>query len=337
MKIIINKYIIIFFSLSLSAMEVKLLFFFILLLIFKRAILEEDPYDFHKKGSFSLYSRNYAIFDPTGFKTNQEIYFELRANSFNKEELGYKFLNVLDDDFVTNIKNNLNYVSPQHKSKETTIVSSVAREIRNYAIKKSEGNYLILYFEYTGKIQIENTVKNKAIKNNLIEIIVPVVISVLAFAGFYYFYCRKKRCNKNNNNEAVVYNENTPNILNNQPYATYLPNSNMNNQSYNNNCLNMNKKKKKKNKKNNNMNQHMNNNINDNMKNNNDMNYCSNMANNNNNSINNNMMNNNNNSINSNMMNNNVIDQTNKLNQPYTSIPQSSNDHRTGYSSVQAS
>ena len=142
-------------------MEVRLLFFYIFLLIFKRAILEKDPYDFHKKGTFSLSSRNYAIFDPTGFKTNQEIYFELRAKSFNQEKLGYKFLNILDDDFATNIKNNLNYANPQHKSKETTIVSSSAREIRNYVVKKKEGNYLILYFEYTGIIQIENTLKNK--------------------------------------------------------------------------------------------------------------------------------------------------------------------------------
>ena len=319
-------------------MKVKFLFIYIFLLIFKKAILDIDSYDFHKKGTFSINSRNYAIFDPTEFKTNEEIYFELTANSFKKEQLGYKFLNTLDDDFDTNIKSNLNYVNPQKKSQEKTGSSSTARKIRNYVIKKREGNYLILYFEYTGRIEIKNTITNKAKKkkNNLPGIVAPIVISVLAIGFFYYIYYRKKKNNKNNNNEAVVYNENTPNIANNQPYATYLPNSNMNNQSYNNNCLNMKKKKKKKNN-NNNMNQQMNNNINDNMKNNNDINYCSNMANNNDNFINNNMMNNNNNSINNNLMNNNVIDQTNNLNQPYTSIPQSSNDHRTGYSSVQAS
>ena len=176
-------------------MKVKFLFIYIFLLIFKKAILDIDSYDFHKKGTFSINSRNYAIFDPTEFKTNEEIYFELTANSFKKEQLGYKFLNTLDDDFDTNIKSNLNYVNPQKKSQEKTGSSSTARKIRNYVIKKREGNYLILYFEYTGRIEIKNTITNKAKKKKIIclELLLLLLLVFWQLVFFIIFITERKR------------------------------------------------------------------------------------------------------------------------------------------------
>ena len=339
-------------------MNINLLFFYVFLFLFKKALLEEYTYHFHKKEKYSPTS-NYAIFDPSGFSIDQEMYFELNAKSFKSKKLGYKFLDDLDDNFLVNLKNDLMFVEPVHESEETSIISNIkTNEKKNYTIKRKDGKYLILYFEYTGSISIENTINDEGKKNNIIQIVIPVAIIVIGFGFlFYYFSCKRKKSQNENGaegngeNGVEQNNENPQYINNNQQDETYFQYNNMNNPEMKGNKLTINNKKKSnksKKNKNNMINNNMNNNMNYNMMNN--MNMNNNMSNN---------MNESNSSNRNNLIsdkgytymagniqinnNNPQINYTNQPyngttqspNQPYNGTPQSPNDNNIGYSSAQ--
>ena len=171
------------------------------------------------------------------------MYFELKATSFTSNKLGYKFLDVLDDNFLLNLKADLTFIEPVHQSDEKNTLTNIkTNELKNYTIKKQDGKYLILYFEYTGTISIENTINDEGKKNNIIEIVIPVVLSVIALGFFYYFYYKKKRCQ--NKNGVEENNENPQYINNNQQDETNIQYNNMNNPEMKGNKLTVNNEKK---------------------------------------------------------------------------------------------
>ena len=227
-------------------MNTNLLFFYVFLFLFNKAILEEYTYHFHKKETY-LPTSKYAIFDPSGFSIDEEMYFEIKAYTFTNNKLGYKFIDVLDDNFLENLKEDLTFAEPVHESEESSMLTSMKTgEKKNYTIKRKDGKYLILYFECTGSISIENTIYNSGKKNNIIAIVIPVLIFALAFGVFYYlFYYKKKKCpNKNGDEEVEENNENPQYINNNQQDETYLQYNNMNNPQIKGNKLTVNNKKK---------------------------------------------------------------------------------------------
>ena len=233
-------------------MNINLLFFYVFLFLFKKGLLEEYTFHFHKAEKY-LFKSNYAIFDPSGFSTDEEMYFELNAKSFKSKKLGYKFLDNLDDNFLVNLKEDLMFAEPVHESEETSIISNVkTNEKKNYTIKRKDGKYLILYFEYGGSISIENTINDKGKKNNIIQIVIPVALIVIGFGFFfYYFSCKRKRAQNENGDEGNVENgveqnnENPQYINNNQQDETYFQYNNMNNPEMKANKLTVNNKKKR--------------------------------------------------------------------------------------------
>lgn len=213
-------------------MNPNFLFFCVCIHIFNEIIC--SSYNFSKYGSFST-KEGHAIFDPTEFEIGEYMYFKITAKEFNNDELGYEYLDEIPDNYNFEFNDDKLTVKSHHKS-EGKDDDEIESETRFYKIEKKQqeignlkGNYLILYFDCDGKVEIENTKKDVG----KIKFIITLVISIIAVIAIiiltYFCVCRKKKDSnedkksdtnedKDKNNEN---NENNPNIINYNFQQTY--------------------------------------------------------------------------------------------------------------------
>ena len=191
-------------------------------------------------------SDNHIIFDSSDFKKDEEIYFKITADSFTKDYIEYKFYDeaapMSNPDFSTFSKATPSKTENEYENGEIKSVT------KYFTIKKSErdlgsleGKYLVIVFECTGNVLIENTKENEG-KITMIAIIVSVVVVVIVVVIIILCCCylkKKAAANGTTTNEVYVGNNN-----NNQKYnmnmnsgnnANVYSNNNYNNNNYNNN------------------------------------------------------------------------------------------------------
>ena len=208
----------------------------------------------HKKVTVPA-SDELIIFDSSDFDIGEEIYFKITADSFNKDYLLYKFF----DNGVSMSNDNLDNYKKANPSKTDNEYDggNIVSVTKYYTIKKDErvlgsikGKYLVIVFDCTGNVLIENTKENEG-KTTMIVVIVVVVVVVIAAAICIYCYCKKKKAlaegtttnevyvgNNNNNNQNYNMNMNSGNNAN--IYSNNYNNNNYNNNNYNNNNYNSN-------------------------------------------------------------------------------------------------
>ena len=196
------------------------------------------------------------IFDSSDFDIGEEIYFKIIADSFNKDYLLYKFF----DNGVSMSNDNLNNYKKANPSKTDNEYDggNIVSVTKYYTIKKDErelgsikGKYLVIVFDCTGNVLIENTKENEG-KTTMIVVIVVVGVVVIAAAIWIYCYCKKKKALAEGTTTNEVYVGNNNNINNNQNYNMNKNsgnnaniysnnyNNNYNNNNYNNNNYNNN-------------------------------------------------------------------------------------------------
>ena len=187
----------------------------------------------------------HIIFDSSDFKKGEEIYFKVTADSFNEDYLLYKFFDdgasMANDELDTYKKATPSKTDNEYDGGEIVSVT------KYFTIKKDErdlgsleGKYLVIVFDCTGNVLIENTKEDEG-KTTMIVIIVVVVVVVIAVAICIFCYCRRRKAlaNGTTTNEVYVGN-NDPNYNMNTGNNANVYNKNYNNNNYNNNNYNNN-------------------------------------------------------------------------------------------------
>ena len=246
-------------------MKILIILNYILIFLLNFSLESSEGYNFGKYKTYST-RQKYAIFDPTGFNIGDTMYFKITAK-FNDDYLYYIYLDTLEnlnDKIDDEQSNNWFYVKEYNNVED----EDDDEEIKYFKIVKNkddigelEGKYLILIFDCTGRVEIENTEDDEG-KKVLIYSIVFSVVGIVIIAIIAYFCCfRNQKCpcsckksneenvknkqtqinvyqkeNEENQMENIKQNYNNQNIQNNN-YNTYN-----NYRNYNNNkTLNINK------------------------------------------------------------------------------------------------
>ena len=134
-----------------------------------------------------------VIFESNDFSEGDSMFFKIKINKDCKSTLDYKYY-----DTSEGISSFTEYSVSQKSSHTTKVQKSVTSKILYFTIEKksteyngSNGNYLFLNIDCNGKIDFENTEKDKS---NYITIIVLVVTlsAITIFSIVFYCYKRKK-------------------------------------------------------------------------------------------------------------------------------------------------
>ena len=211
----------------------------------------------------------HIIFDSSDFKKGEEIYFKVTADSFNEDYLLYKFFD--DGASMANVDLDTYKKATPSKTDNEYDGEEIVSVTKYFTIKKDErdlgsleGKYLVIVFDCTGNVLIENTKENEG-KTTMIVIIVVVVVVVILVAICIFCYCKRRKAlaNGTTTNEVYVGN-NDPNYNMNPGNNANVYNKNYNNNNYNNNYNNNNYNNNNYNNNNYNNNNYNNNNYNSN-------------------------------------------------------------------------
>ena len=244
-------------------MRIHILFSILLILIIKESISDDGT---GGAGSTTSYvfkidlkkyekctvpsSDRHIIFDSSEFNKDEEIYFKITADIFNKDEILYQFFD--DAAAMSNVDFNTYKTAKCSKTDKEFNHGDVVSQTNYYTIKKSErdlgsleGKYLVIVFNCEGNVLIENTKENEG-DTTLIAIIVVVVVVAIVAAICIFCYCRRKKLAAQNaatTNEVYVDNNNqnyNMNMNSGNNVNVYSNNNNYNNNNYNNNNYNNN-------------------------------------------------------------------------------------------------
>ena len=169
---------------------------FILIIYFSNN--DSNIENYLEKGKKLKTVKNYVIFDSGSFRNGQKMNFILKSESFCDEKLKYVYLDDLDDFGPdTELLYDVSFSKEENQFKKKVLFSKT----KYFTIKKNKkeyegqkGKYLLLYFECSGNVEIENG-KKKLSGGIIFLIILNVIIALFALlaAAYYFLYYRKKK------------------------------------------------------------------------------------------------------------------------------------------------
>ena len=134
-----------------------------------------------------------VIFESNDFSAGDNMFFKIKINKECKSDLDYKYY-----DTSEGISSFTEYSVSQKSSETTKVQKSVTSKTLYFTIEKktteyngSNGNYLFLNIDCNGKIDFENTEKDKS-NDTLIIVLVIVFSAIIIFSIVIYCYKRKK-------------------------------------------------------------------------------------------------------------------------------------------------
>ena len=133
-----------------------------------------------------------VIFESNDFSAGDKMFFKIKINKQCTKDLDYKYY-----DTSEGISSFTEYSVSQKTSETTKVQGSVTSKTLYFTIEKksteyngSNGNYLFLNIDCNGKIDFENTEKDKS--NNTTIIVLVVVLSVILIFGIIMYYYKRK-------------------------------------------------------------------------------------------------------------------------------------------------
>ena len=133
-----------------------------------------------------------VIFESNDFSSGDNMFFKIKINKECQKDLDYEYY-----DTSEGISSFTEYSVSKKSSETTSVQGSVTSTTLYFTIEKksteyngSNGNYLFLNIDCNGKIDFENTEKDKS--NNTTIIVLVVVLSVILIFGIIMYYYKRK-------------------------------------------------------------------------------------------------------------------------------------------------
>ena len=213
-------------------MKFKFIQLFLIFNLIQILLLEGQEYDFGKYGTYKTLEYC-SIFNPTEFEIGETMFFKITAKEFNDDYLYYEYLDDLENyEFnfeikkLHEVKYYYNYEPDEDSNNKPIHYFKIIKKKED--LGDLQGKYLLLYCNFEGTAEIENTEKDEG-KTVQIYTIVFSIIGVLIIAIICYFCYFRKKCKKdkdiNDNNEINVVQYNPQN---NEQKKENIENSNLN-------------------------------------------------------------------------------------------------------------
>ena len=136
-----------------------------------------------------------VIFESNEFSSGDNMFFKIKINKECKSDLEYEYY-----DASEGISSFTEYSVSQKSSETTRVQGSVTSKILYFTIEKksteyngSNGNYLFLNIDCNGKIDFENTEKDKSNDSLIIVVVVTVVFLVIIIVIIGVYCCKRKK------------------------------------------------------------------------------------------------------------------------------------------------
>ena len=148
-----------------------------------------------KHGSIDVNGSNGGIImDTKDFNIGDEIYLIINATKFINNKIYYEFVDDLENYTPKSYYEDYDSVEPSKSKYEN------GKQIKYYTIRKNygqlsnniKGNFLIIYFECTGKVTIKNTVENQG-KLSTGAIVAIVIVLLIIIVGAIACYCYRTK------------------------------------------------------------------------------------------------------------------------------------------------